>query len=120
MYKILLVEDIDDNAALVKRMLTAYGYEVHWANDAHTGYEMAVEVVPDFILLDLGLPDMDGQTLSCWLREVASLKSVPIIAYTAWPKEAALRMVEAYCLDGYLGKPVEMKTLLAKIKEYLP
>lgn len=119
MYKILLVEDYEDNANLIRRILTAHDYEFYWASDAQTGYDMALEIMPDFILLDLGLPDMDGQTLSCWLREVPSLKTVPIVAYTAWQKEVALRMVDAYCLDDYLGKPVEMKTLLAKIREYL-
>lgn len=119
MRKILLVEDINDNATLVERLLTAHGYAYYWAKDAQTGHDLAVEIVPDIILLDLGLPDMDGQTLSCWLRAEPTLEKVPIIAFTAWPKETALRMVEAYCLDDYIGKPVDIKALIAKIEEHL-
>jgi len=74
---------------------------------------------PDLILLDLGLPDSDGQTLSVWLRSEPALAKVPIIVLTAWPEEVARQTVEAYDLDGYLCKPFELAELVQLIDKTL-
>src|SRR5512141_481259 len=87
MKKILIVEDIPDNAELVRRILLARGYEVFHAADAESGLEMALSEKPDLILLDLGLPDHDGLTLAGWIRADAAISKIPIVAYTAWPPE---------------------------------
>ena len=96
MTKILLVEDIPDNAALVCKALSTTGYEIIQALDAETGLQLALMHVPDLILLDLGLPDYDGQTLAGWLRAESVLDATPIVAVTAWPEETAKNMVEIY------------------------
>ena len=115
MAKILYIEDIEDNATLARKITTSRGHEFWWAQTAEAGLEMALEQQPDLILLDLGLPDVDGQTLSIWLRSEPTLKAVPIIALTAWPEEVARQTVEAYGLDGYLCKPFNLRNLLRKI-----
>jgi two-component system cell cycle response regulator DivK len=120
MTKILLVEDIPDNAALVRKALSKSGYEVLHALDAETGMQMALEHIPDLILLDLGLPDYDGQTLAGWLRAEPVLDSTPIVAFTAWPEETAKKMVESYGFDGYICKPIiKVGEFVAKISFYL-
>jgi len=115
MAKILYVEDIEDNLTLVQKLITSYGHEFLWANNAEMGLDLALETQPDLILLDLGLPDSDGQTLSVWLRGEPTLESVPIIVLTAWPEEVARHTVEAYGLDGYLCKPFSLTKLLELI-----
>lgn len=119
MKKILLIEDIEDNATLVRKVLTANGYEFLWARSAKDGLSVAKECQPDLILLDLGLPDMDGQTISFFLREEPSLSNIPLVAMTAWPEDTALKMVEAYQLDAYIGKPFVIKKFLEKIESLL-
>ncbi len=116
MKKILLIEDIEDNAIIVRKVLTARGYEFLWARSAQEGLTVAKESHPDLILLDLGLPDMDGQTISFFLRDEPSLSNIPLVAMTAWPEDTARKMVEAYQLDGYIGKPFVIKTFLEKIE----
>jgi two-component system cell cycle response regulator DivK len=116
---ILYVEDIPDNANLVRLVLSAKGYEVILAADAETGLNMAIEHHPDLILLDLGLPDADGQTLASWLRNVPELAKTPIVALTAWPEETARRMVEAYGCNGYLSKPINVSKFPEQIAAYL-
>jgi len=106
MTKILIVEDVADNAELARRILTARGYETIHAWDAETGLQMALDQLPDLILLDLGLPDYDGLTLAGWLRAEPAIKDVPIVAYTAWPPDTAKQMAESYGLNGYIGKPL--------------
>ena len=120
MTKLLIVEDIPDNAELVSRIMSARGYEVFHAPDAETGLQMAVEHQPDLILLDLGLPDYDGLTLAGWLRADPSLTKVPIIAYTAWPPDTARQMAETYGCNGYIGKPISgVKDFVAQIESFL-
>lgn len=119
MPKILVVEDIPDNAELVQRVLQAKGYEVIWAADAENGLQTALEILPDLILLDLGLPDADGQTLVGWMRRFPELKDTPIVACTAWPEETARKMVEAYGCNGYIAKPINTRLLPEQIASYL-
>ena len=120
MTKILVIEDILDNAELVRRALAPQNYEIIHASDAETGLQMALEETPDLILLDLGLPDYDGQTLAGWLRSEAKLNDTPIIAFTAWPQETARKMVESYGCNGYISKPItSIKTFADQIASYL-
>ena len=95
MAKILYIEDIKDNITLVQKIVTSRGHEFMSAENAESGLEMAFELRPDLILLDLGLPDADGQTLSVWMRNDPSLEAVPIIVLTAWPEEVVRHTVEA-------------------------
>jgi len=120
MTKILLVEDVPDNVELVRKALSGRGYEIIHAPDAETGLILALEYIPDLILLDLGLPDYDGQTLAGWLRAEPDLRSTVIVAFTAWPEETAKRMVESYGFDGYICKPIiKVGEFLVKIDSYL-
>jgi two-component system cell cycle response regulator DivK len=118
--KILLIEDMPDNVELVRRALSARGYEIIHAADAETGLDLALEHHPDLILLDLGLPDYDGQTLAGWLRAESVLDATPIIAFTAWPQETAKQMVDSYGCNGYISKPiVKISDFIAQIESFL-
>ena len=119
MAKILYIEDIEDNITLVQKIIISRGHELLWANNAEQGLEMALNNQPDLILLDLGLPDSDGQTLSVWLRSEPALEHVPIIVLTAWPEEVARHTVEAYGLDGYLCKPISLTDLIQMVEAAL-
>jgi two-component system cell cycle response regulator DivK len=122
MTKILLIEDILDNVELVRRALTlsGYNYEVIHAPDAESGLQMALAHLPDLILLDLGLPDYDGQTLAGWLRNEPTLDATPIVAFTAWPPETARQMVESYGCNGYISKPItKVAEFVAQVASYL-
>lgn len=120
MTKILIIEDIPDNAELVRRIMSARGYEVFHAVDAETGLEMALATQPDLILLDLGLPDHDGLTLASWLRAEPSLNGVSIVAYTAWPPDTARQMAETYGCDGYIAKPItSVKDFVDQVESFL-
>jgi two-component system, cell cycle response regulator DivK len=120
MAKILMIEDMPDNAALVQKILTSAGYEVVLGIDAEHGFDMALATHPDLILLDLGLPDYDGQTVAGWLRAEPQTADIPIVAFTAWPEETARHMAESYGCAGYIGKPInKVNDFVAKIASYL-
>lgn len=119
MAKILYIEDIQDNITLVEKIVKSRGHEFLFARNAETGLELAFTSKPDLILLDLGLPDADGQTLSVWLRGDPSLSSIPIIVLTAWPEEVVRQTVNAYNLNGYLCKPFSLPDLVKMIDSVL-
>lgn len=116
MSKILIVEDMLDNAELTRKVLTSAGYEVIHAPDAEAGLDLAISEQPNLILLDLGLPDYDGQTLAGWLKAEPQTATIPIVAFTAWPEDTARQMVESYGCAGYISKPiVKINVFLAEI-----
>ena len=117
MTKILIVEDIPDNAELARRIMSSRGYEVFHAMDAESGLDMALTDPPDLILLDLGLPDHDGLTLAGWFRAEETLREIPIIAFTAWPAETAKHMAETYGCNGFISKPIGSVREFAEIVE---
>ncbi len=119
MAKILYIEDIQDNITLVEKIVTSRGHEFLFAKNAETGLELAFTSQPDLILLDLGLPDADGQTLSVWLRGNPVLAATPIIVLTAWPEEVVRQTVSAYNLNGYLCKPFALLDLVNMIDSVL-
>jgi DNA-binding response OmpR family regulator len=120
MAKILLIEDIPDNVELVHRALSQTGYEISYANNAETGLAKALEIIPDLILLDLGLPDYDGQTLAGWLRAEKRLDNTSIVVLSAWPEEAARQVVESYKCNGYISKPiVKISDFVSQVKSFL-
>jgi DNA-binding response OmpR family regulator len=118
MHTILLIEDIQDNALLVQKILNSQGYQVLWAKTAEKGLELARKHHPEMILLDLGLPDIDGQTLVGYLRNLPEMKEVPIIVVSAWPEETARNMVNAYGCDGYIAKPINVRYFIEVVNDY--
>ncbi len=119
MKTILLIEDNADSARLVIRVLKPHGYRMLHAFDGESGLQMAVEEKPDLILVDLGLPDLDGQTVVALIRGMPDLGRVPLVAVTAWPPDTAEQMIKAYGCDGYISKPISPRTFPSQIAAYL-
>jgi len=120
MTKIRLVEDDPDTVELVQRILTAHQFELSHAATAERGLELALVERPDLIILDLGLPDYDGQTLAGWLRGEESLAETPIVAFSAWPQETGRTMAESYGCAGYISKPiVSVNEFVGQIRSFL-
>ncbi len=116
-----MIEDNPNNAMLVKRILEAQADDISIAHawTGESGLQMAIEKHPDLILLDLGLPDIDGQTIAAFIRRIPELEHVPMIAVTAWPQETAMEMVRAYGCDDYIGKPIDSRKFVDMVQSYL-
>lgn len=115
MSKILVVEDVSDNANLARKILSKYSHEVVIAESGEEALQYAAEENLKLIILDLGLPDVDGQTLLGILRRDYQLENTPIIVCTAWPPDSAKRMAQAYGFDDYICKPYQVTEFMKVI-----
>ena len=116
---ILLIEDNELNRDMLSRRLIRRGYEVNIAVDGKEGLLMADKHVPDMILLDLSLPEMDGWEVLKKLKMDPKMKTVPVIALTAHALVSDRNRALEAGFDEYDIKPVEMPRLLEKIETLL-
>ena len=117
--KILYVEDNDDNIYMLKHRLEVRDFEVLVARDGQTGIKAALEHRPDLILLDLGLPVLDGWEAARLLKEDERTRSIPIIALSAHAMDGDRARALAAGCDEYGTKPIDFKHLLNKIAALL-
>ena len=116
--KILVVDDTDWNRDLLVQLLED-DYDILQAVDGEDGIKKAEEEKPDLILMDLGMPVVDGWEATRRIKANPDLKAIPVIAVTSHAMvgdEIAAR--EAGC-DDYLAKPVDENDLIRKIKKFL-
>jgi len=119
-HTVLYIEDNIHNRIIVRRILESKGYTVIEATDGISGLAMVEELKPALVLLDIGLPRMDGMQVASRLKANAELANIPIIALTASAMRGDReRFLAAGCND-YLSKPVRALELLEKIQLYLP
>lgn len=116
---IVVIEDNEHSARLASKLLRRAEFKVILAEDGETGLTAVFENHPDLVLIDLGLPDIDGQTVIALIRQQEELASVPIIAFTAWPQETAENMAQAYGCDGVITKPIEAREFANQIAMFL-
>lgn len=116
---ILQIEDNHANKLLVERVLEPYNYRLLHASDGETGVTIAIDEKPDLILVDMGLPDVDGQTVVTMLRQIPDMKMIPIVAVTAWPPEKAMEIAQRYGCDGCITKPIDIRSFPDQIAQYL-
>jgi two-component system, cell cycle response regulator DivK len=116
---ILYIEDNADNRTLIRRILTAEGYEFKEAENAVEALELLKSLHPDLILMDINMPDMDGYTLTAKIRALSGFGNVPIVALTANVMRGDReRSLEAGC-DGYIQKPIDIDLLPQQVERYL-
>ncbi len=115
--RVLVVEDDEDIAQVLQRSLRMEGYEVRLAFDGEAGLSEAKDFLPDLVVLDLGLPRLDGLEVARRLREGED--DVPILILTA--RDALEARVEGLDMgaDDYLVKPFERQELLARLRALL-
>ncbi|HJV89873.1 MAG TPA: response regulator [Holophagaceae bacterium] len=117
MPKILLVEDNELNRDSLSRLLKRQGLDVIFAEDGEAGVRVALEEMPDLVLMDIGLPLMDGFDATRALRSKGA--KMPIIALTAHALQSDQEKALAAGCDDFETKPVEFPRLLAKIRKLL-
>ena len=119
MSKILIVEDNEMNRDMLSRRLTRKGYEIEMAVDGQEGLDKMRSWSPDVVLMDMGLPVLDGWEATSQAKADAELSSIPIIALTAHAMEEDRQKALAAGADDFDTKPVNLSGLLEKIENQL-
>ena len=118
--KILYVEDNDDNVYMLKNRLTRAGFTVVVATNGVKGVAMATSEQPDLILMDLTLPDIDGEEATRRIKADPATNRIPVIALTANAMSGDREKAIAAGCDDFDTKPVDMPRLLEKIEALKP
>jgi len=118
--KILYVEDNDDNVYMLKNRLTRAGFTVVVATNGVKGVAMATSEQPDLILMDLTLPDIDGEEATRRIKADPAANRIPVIALTANAMSGDREKAIAAGCDDFDTKPVDMPRLLEKIAALKP
>jgi len=119
MPKVLLIEDNEMNRDMLSRRLARHGYEVITATDGAAGVALAAEALPDIILMDMGLPVMDGWQAAQKIKANAATAGTPVLGLSAHAMEGDRDKALSAGCDDYDTKPVEINRLLAKMTALL-
>ena len=116
---VLIVEDNEDNRMVAATMLRHVGYRVAEAVTGNDGYSAALALRPAVVIMDVGLPDIDGWTVTRNLKTNEETRHIPVIAYTAHVQPEDWQMAYKVGCDGYLTKPMEPVRLVHEVARVL-
>lgn len=118
--KILLVEDNPANLQLMEYLLRSFGHTIVSANDGAEGVALAVRESPDVILMDLQMPKLNGYDAARQIKAIPALRTVPIVAVTAFAMVGDRDKILAHGFDGYIAKPIAPETFATQVERFVP
>ena len=115
---VLIVDDSDRNRKLARDVLRAGGLRTIEAADGHEALALAAESLPDVILLDLRLPDMDGWEVVRALRDSVRTRRIPVVALSALRSGGDHDALSADGFAGFLEKPIDVREFPGQVRSY--
>jgi CheY-like chemotaxis protein len=119
MTKVLVAEDNPVNRELLRELLENRGYEVLEAPNGQEALVMVDEAQPDILLLDIGMPILDGYAVARRIRDNPALARLPLLAITAYAMRGDREKILNAGFDGYLSKPVNARALADELDRLL-
>lgn len=116
---VLHIEDNFENLILIRRLLQFNGYQVIEADSVFKAVSILKKYRPDLILMDINLPDIDGNTLTSKLKSIPYFKNIPIVAITANALKGDRERSMQAGYDGYIEKPIDVDLFPKQIEHYL-
>jgi two-component system cell cycle response regulator DivK len=116
---VLIVEDNELNMKLFHDLLDAHGYRTIQTRNGMEALELARKHRPDLILMDIQLPEVSGLEVTKWLKEDDELRSIPVVAVTAFAMKGDEERIRAGGCEAYISKPISVSEFLATVKQFL-
>jgi two-component system, cell cycle response regulator DivK len=116
---VLVVEDNELNMKLFNDLLEAHGYGVIQTRDGLSALDLAREHRPDLILMDIQLPEVSGIEVTKWLKEDDELRSIPVIAVTAFAMKGDEQKIREGGCEAYVSKPISVISFLKTIDSFI-
>jgi len=117
--RILYIEDNPANYRLVHRLLSQAGFEMYWAEEGAAGFDIASQIQPDLILMDINLPGLSGFELTSKFRNQPEFMDTPIIAITAKTQKSDRETALVAGCNGFIPKPIDPFNFVSQIRTYL-
>jgi two-component system cell cycle response regulator DivK len=115
---VLIVDDNHKNLKLARDVLRFAGFQTLEASTGGVGLSLAGEHVPDVILMDIRLPDIDGMEALLRLKAGDATSSIPVVALTSFAMKGDRERLLAAGFDGYLEKPISVRTFPEEVRAY--
>jgi len=116
---VLVVEDNELNMKLFHDLLEAHGYNILQTKDGMDALRIAREHRPDLILMDIQLPEVSGLEVTKWIKEDENLKSIPVIAVTAFAMKGDEEKIRDGGCEAYIAKPISVTNFLETVRKFL-
>ena len=116
---VLIVEDNELNMKLFNDLLEAHGYATLKTADGIEAIELARTHRPDLILMDIQLPEVSGLEVTKWLKEDDELRSIPVVAVTAFAMKGDEERIRQGGCEAYISKPISVMHFLDTIRQHL-
>ena len=116
---VLIVEDNELNMKLFNDLLEAHGYRVLQTREGLSALDIAREHKPDLILMDIQLPEVSGIEVTKWLKEDDELRTIPVIAVTAFAMKGDEEKIREGGCEAYISKPISVASFLQQIDGFL-
>jgi two-component system, cell cycle response regulator DivK len=117
--KVLIVEDNDLNMKLFNDLLLAHGYGTLQTKDGVEALKLARQHRPDLILMDIQLPEVSGLQVTQWIKQDADLRTIPIIAVTAFAMKGDEEKIRDGGCEAYIAKPISVTSFLRTVERFL-
>ena len=117
--KVLIVEDNDLNMKLFRDLIEAAGHDIVETRDGIEALKLARQHRPDLILMDIQLPEVSGLEVTRWLKEDDDLRSIPVIAVTAFAMKGDEEKIRSGGCEAYIAKPISVSNFLDTIGRFL-
>ena len=117
--KVLIVEDNELNMKLFHDLLEAHGFDTVQTREGKKAFDMAREHKPDLIIMDIQLPEISGLEITRQLKEDDELKSIPVIAVTAFAMKGDEKKIREGGCEDYISKPISVGLFMAAVKNHL-
>ena len=116
---VLIVEDNELNMKLFNDLLEAHGYYTLQTKDGVEALRMARTHRPDLILMDIQLPEVSGLEVTKWLKEDDDLRTIPIIAVTAFAMKGDEQKIRDGGCEAYIAKPISVASFMNTVERFL-
>ncbi len=116
---VLIVEDNELNMKLFHDLLEAHGYATLQTKDGMEALSLAREHQPDLILMDIQLPEVSGLEVTKWIKEDENLKSIPVVAVTAFAMKGDEEKIREGGCEAYIAKPISVGNFIETVKGFL-
>ncbi len=116
---VLIVEDNELNMKLFHDLLDAHGYATLQTRNGMEALALAREHRPDLILMDIQLPEVSGLEVTKWIKEDEQLKSIPVVAVTAFAMKGDEEKIREGGCEAYIAKPISVGTFIDTVQRFL-